>query len=68
MALFPLSKLVSTTFLTVLDFFLHLFVRNYFVPKKHIIGHKTDKNSTRYAKIGCMVQNMLLFYRITTFS
>ena len=68
MALFPLSKLVSTTFLTVLDFFLHLFLRNYFVPKKYIIGHKTDKNSTRYAKIGYMVQNMILFHWITTFS
>ena len=60
--------MVSTTFPTVLEFFSHLFVYNYTEPKNYIIGHKTNKNSPRYAKIGYMVQDMLLFHRLATFS
>ena len=59
MAIFPLSKLVSTTFPTVLEFFSHLFVRNYSVPKKYIIGNKTNRKSNTGVKIGYVMQNML---------
>ena len=62
----PLSKMVSTTFPTFLEFFSNLFVHNYTVPKNYIIGHKTNKNSTRYAKIWYMVQNRFLFQWKTT--
>ena len=61
MAIFPLSKLVSTTFPTVLEFFSHLFVCNYSVPKKYIIGYKTNKKSNRGVKIGYVMQNMFVF-------
>ena len=61
MAIFPLSKLVSTTFPTVLEFFSHLFVRNYSVPKKYIIGNKTNRKSNTGVKIGYVMQNMFVF-------
>ena len=53
--------MVSTTFPTVLDFFSHLFVRNYPVPKNYIIGHKTNKKSNRGVKTGYVMQNMFVF-------
>ncbi len=63
MAIFPLSKMVSTTFPTVLEFFSNLFVYNYTEPKNYIIGHKTNKNSNRGAKIGYVMLNMFVFCR-----
>ena len=53
--------MVSTTFPTVLDFFSHLFVGNYPVPKNYIIGHKTNKKSNRGVKTGYVMQNMFVF-------
>ena len=66
MAIFSLSKLVSTTFPTVLDFFLHLFIRNYSVAKNYIIGHKINKKFNRGVKIGCDAK-YICFLQCTNF-